>query len=449
MENNKRNILVSALTIAFCVILCLGTTFAFFADGATSANNKVHAGTLQVDFQLLQKGSTENWTSIKQSNAPIFSEDTVWEPGYTDIKVLRVVNNGALSIHWEARYASQTPLTDLANALEVYIKVSDTSFAYPTARAELDSWEKMSFVEFINNINEELNGDLAKNESSYFGIALRMDPNAGNEYQGLSLDYFDIVIVATQSSDESDFFGNDYDTCSHSRTQTVAGTSATCTTSGLKNGEVCLDCGMTVTAQQVIAKDPTAHTPNTEEWFVEIKPTVETVGKEYCKCAFCGERVEEREIPKLVPSDLSYAYNGEDYFVKGVGDNFSGNHLVIPGTYNGGSVIGIWDDSFIDNLTIEELTISEGITSIGMAAFVNCRMLKSVSLPSSISNISDYSFAGCIELTEIHYAGTIDQWGEIAFDTMGSSMPWNERTGDYTIYCTDGQIAKDGTITKN
>ena len=187
--------------------------------------------------------------------------------------------------------------------------------------------------------------------------------------------------------------------------------------------------------------------PNTAEWFGEIKPTIDTVGKEYCKCAFCGERVEEREIPKLEASDLKYNAGGD--IVTGLGDNFSGDHLVIPGTYNGVPVIAIGDDAFCDNSDIEELTISEGITSIGMAAFANCGMLKSVSLPSSISNISNFSFAGCIALTEIYYAGTIDQWGEIAFDTMGSSMPWNESTGDYTIYCTDGQIAKDGTITKN
>ena len=45
-------------------------------------------------------------------------------------------------------------------------------------------------------------------------------------------------------------------------------------------------------------------------------------------------------------------------------------------------------------------------------------------------------------LNKIHFNGTVAQWQGIEFDSG-----WNGSTGKYTIYCTDGQIAKDGTVT--
>jgi hypothetical protein len=52
------------------------------------------------------------------------------------------------------------------------------------------------------------------------------------------------------------------------------------------------------------------------------------------------------------------------------------------------------------------------------------------------------AFSHCSSLTSITYTGTISQWNAITF---GSS--WNYATNNYTIHCTDGDIAKDGTIT--
>ena len=42
----------------------------------------------------------------------------------------------------------------------------------------------------------------------------------------------------------------------------------------------------------------------------------------------------------------------------------------------------------------------------------------------------------------IYFDGTIEEWTAI-----GKGGQWNDYTGDYIIYCTDGEIAKDGTVT--
>ena len=47
------------------------------------------------------------------------------------------------------------------------------------------------------------------------------------------------------------------------------------------------------------------------------------------------------------------------------------------------------------------------------------------------------ALCGCKGLTNITYQGTKAQWNAIS---KGSY--WNSTTGDYTVHCTDGNIAK-------
>jgi hypothetical protein len=59
-------------------------------------------------------------------------------------------------------------------------------------------------------------------------------------------------------------------------------------------------------------------------------------------------------------------------------------------------------------------------------------------------SIGDVAFATCTSLTSISYTGTVEQCKSLSEGTS-----WDESTHDYTIYCTDGTIAKDGTVTYN
>lgn len=64
-----------------------------------------------------------------------------------------------------------------------------------------------------------------------------------------------------------------------------------------------------------------------------------------------------------------------------------------------------------------------------------------VELPSGITSIGAYAFKNCTELTTINYDGTIAQWNAI---TKGEG--WDSNTGDYTITCSDGTIAKSDAL---
>ena len=49
-KSTKRALLTSALALLMCVAMLIGTTFAWFTDTASTAVNKIQAGTLNVDI---------------------------------------------------------------------------------------------------------------------------------------------------------------------------------------------------------------------------------------------------------------------------------------------------------------------------------------------------------------------------------------------------------------
>ena len=204
----KRALLFSVLSLVLCMSMFVGTTYAWFTDSVTSANNKIIAGNRKVDLEMLD-AETGDWSSIKDSQAPIFDYAN-WEPGYVDVKVLKVQNEGTLAFKWMAGLRANEELSDLANVIDVYVKPGVT--AYPTTREEIADWDKAGTVaQFVESIQTTTYGTLEAGKEATLGIALKMQESAGNEYQGMALGMFDIMIIATQLTFEEDSFNDQYD----------------------------------------------------------------------------------------------------------------------------------------------------------------------------------------------------------------------------------------------
>lgn len=203
MKKGIKSLIMSIVAIVVSSTMLLGTTYAYFTDSVSLTGNKIVAGTLEVDLELLDKEG--NWKSLKEDNSPLFNSDK-WEPGYTDVKVLKVENEGTLPLKWKATFAYKGALSALADVIDVYVLPSATEISYPADNA-LDGYVKKGTVrEFTKSIEETTNGILNAKEVAYLGLALKMQ-NVGNMYQGLKLcESFDIAILATQLSGAEDGF---------------------------------------------------------------------------------------------------------------------------------------------------------------------------------------------------------------------------------------------------
>lgn len=99
--------------------------------------------------------------------------------------------------------------------------------------------------------------------------------------------------------------------------------------------------------------------------------------------------------------------------------------------------------------TLTSLYLPKKISRIGSYAFSGCTGLVSINIPLNVKHFGKESFNNCKKLQNINYEGSIEQWNSPDFSR---AYDWYlstgvDKTGNFTIYCTNGTIAKDGTIT--
>ena len=95
-KTTKSALLTSSISLLLCFAMLLGTTFAWFTDSVTSANNIIKSGNLDVEFEYWD-GST--WKTVK--GASDILTNTLWEPGVTQVAYLRVANKGSLALKYQ------------------------------------------------------------------------------------------------------------------------------------------------------------------------------------------------------------------------------------------------------------------------------------------------------------------------------------------------------------
>jgi hypothetical protein len=66
-------------------------------------------------------------------------------------------------------------------------------------------------------------------------------------------------------------------------------------------------------------------------------------------------------------------------------------------------------------MNLQTIVVPEGVTEIGMDAFIECYKLHDIELPSTLKKISRGAFWECRELEEIHIPASVISIGEYAF----------------------------------
>jgi len=189
-KSSKRAFVSSAIAVLLCVVMLIGTTFAWFTDTAKTGVNRIQAGTLDIELQM--KDGQGNWIDAegktldfkKSADAPE-GEAVLWEPGCTyELPELRVVNKGNLAL------------------------------VYKIVVSGINGDEKLlEAIEFTGLDNLEDEGHLLPGEDASVAIKIKghMKEDAGNEYQGLSAEGISVTVYATQDTVEYDSFDNQYD----------------------------------------------------------------------------------------------------------------------------------------------------------------------------------------------------------------------------------------------
>ena len=91
---------------------------------------------------------------------------------------------------------------------------------------------------------------------------------------------------------------------------------------------------------------------------------------------------------------------------------------------------------YLNGKLITNLTIPDGVTSIGDYTFYGCSKLTSITIPNSVTSIGGYAFNYCSGLTSITFNGTKEQWHAIIL-----SQDWNNGVPASAVHCTDGDIS--------
>lgn len=111
-------------------------------------------------------------------------------------------------------------------------------------------------------------------------------------------------------------------------------------------------------------------------------------------------------------------------------------------SYSDANPLNIGADLYVDNKLVTDVTIPDGVKSIGKYAFCGYSSLKSISFPSSIRSIGASAFDDCYSLDKV-YATNIEDWCKIKFED-GFSNPIFYAGKIYI----DGELATDITIPK-
>ena len=183
-NSTKRSLLASVLALVMCVSMLVGTTFAWFTDTASTAVNKIQAGTLDVQLLDEQGNTLEGQTLSWKKAADGANQAVLWEPGCTyELQPIVIKNAGNLALKYKIVISGIQGDAELNNAIEWTI--NDTALAADHA--------------------------LAAGASNTLTIKGHMREDAGNEYRGKSIDGIGITVVATQDTVEHDSNGNTYD----------------------------------------------------------------------------------------------------------------------------------------------------------------------------------------------------------------------------------------------
>lgn len=215
IRGTRRSVFTSFVSLLLCISMLLGTTFAWFTDTVTSANNVIASGTLDIELYHANAG-TNGADKQVSANTKLFDDvdSKLWEPGAMTWEKFTVTNEGSLNLKYlftlNARNATVVDGVSFASMLKV--AVVDESFEY--TRENVQKLQNFTSLETFT-----LPGNLGVDGRDTFGIVIWWQPGANDNLFNMNNDRrgqeasieIGVSLVATQASGEMDSFDTYYD----------------------------------------------------------------------------------------------------------------------------------------------------------------------------------------------------------------------------------------------
>ena len=211
MNNNqkatKRALLTSVMALVMCVVMLVGTTFAWFTDTASTNVNRIVAGNLDVDIvdatdtsTSLDKGTLQFLRAADGTDEPTKVENVLWEPGATFFtQGFKIANKGNLALKYKVVVSGITGDTGLLKVMK-----------FDVVSAIEKTGHEVNFTTTSSTLLPSAAGTPSVSDTTYY-LRGHMDENAGNEYKNMTLTGISVTVYATQLNSEFDSFGSDYD----------------------------------------------------------------------------------------------------------------------------------------------------------------------------------------------------------------------------------------------
>ena len=385
----KRALLTSVMALVMCVVMLVGTTFAWFTDTASTGVNKIQAGNLDIEVEY-RTSSEGDWMTLDNADDLFGTEDTRFEPGHTRVVELRITNAGNLALKYKIgmNVVSETAGTNKAGnpyKLSNYLKVATTGIQQYNPADQISSlmerlifqkgdfgmWTARNFANF--ELEYASNGNvhaLQPGAAQILGIKVYMPETVGNEANAISAEKaafinFGLNVVATQYTTESDSYGTQYDKdatypviVSNQQQANDAITNATD-----KKVNISIASGQTITLDNGIAHE----------------------GDKSRDVTFVGDGTQTVDV---ITNAVS-AEGGQLNYQRGSTFTFE-NMTIQAGEGN-------FDGVVCNELTYKNCTIKGKLTLYGKATFINCVFENTMTNQYSIWTWggTDVTFEGC------------------------------------------------------
>ena len=395
----KRALLTSVMALVMCVVMLVGTTFAWFTDTASTGVNKIVAGNLKVDIvdadntnTSLDKGTLKFIQAVNESEVRLV-EDVLWEPGATFFtQGFKIANNGNLALKYKVVVSGITGDTGLLKVMkfDVVSKMEKTGF-------------EVNFTTTPGQLLPSAAG--TSSVSDIFYLRGHMDENAGNEYKNMTLTGISVTVYATQLNSEFDSFGNDYDKDAEYSADVWDGTSATAdelaAATDDTNKVVTVDSGKLLAALAQSVNDSKDYS----DYTIKLTKNIDLNGNEWTpigqkngnkfKGTFDGQGYTVTSLK--ISEKKAAAFDGYVAFF-GATDSATIKNLTVAGSVTGNDAAGIVGKGV--NTTLEnchnKATITATVKAAGIVASLDKGTLKNCTNSGAITTTGTNPAAGIV-----------------------------------------------------